>query len=182
VQLGMTVEILLSLETLSTYLAFELLHFGLVLVMLVKVQGAFAGVRRAAYIAHAGFGVVILHVRGVVGLDLEHLAALLATVIVVFGVLADVVYLQIGLCTRFEVAQFARVQLRRLVVDLHVPGEIRAGLEALGADCTFVRPRVTMLKHMTSEFTLTVERDVADFADVRLFFQTCRVLAGARFP
>jgi len=67
-------------------------------------------------------------------------------------------------------------------VNLHVSREIRTSLEALGADCTFVRPRVTMLKHMTSEFTLTVERDVADLANVRLLFQAFRVLAGSRFP
>jgi len=105
----MTVEILLSLETLSTYLAFEFLYFGLVLVVLMEVQGAFAGIRCTAYIAHAGLSVMILHVRGIVGLDFEHLATLLATVIIVFGVLADVMYLQIRLRTRFEVAQFARV-------------------------------------------------------------------------
>lgn len=92
VQLSMTVEILLSLETLPANLAFELLNLRFVFVMFVEVQRALAGIRRAAYVANAGLRVVVLHVRRVVGLHLEHLAALFAAVIVVFGVLANVMY------------------------------------------------------------------------------------------
>lgn len=140
VQLGVAVEILLGLEALPANLTLELLDLRLVLVMLVEVQGALAGIGRAAYVAHAGLRVVVLHVRRVIGLDLEHLAALFAAVVVVLGVLADIVYLQIRLRARLEVAQGAGVKLRGLVVDLHMPRKIRTGLEALGADRALVRP------------------------------------------
>lgn len=129
VQLGVAFQILLRLEALPANLAFKLLNLGFVLVMLVEVQGALAGVRRAAYVANAGLGIVILHMRRIVGLHLKHLAALLAAVVVILGVLADVVYLQIGLRARLEIAQSARVQLRGLVVDFHMPREVRAGFE-----------------------------------------------------
>lgn len=44
VQLGVAVEILLGLEALPADLALELLHLGLVLVVLVEVERALAGV------------------------------------------------------------------------------------------------------------------------------------------
>lgn len=72
------------------------------------------------------------------------------------------------------------MQLRGLVVNLHVPGKIRSGLEAFGADRTLVRPRVAVFEHVTSEFALAIERDVADFASVN-FLQTRRVFVGSRF-
>lgn len=140
VQLGVAVEILLGLETLPANLTLKLLDLRLVLVMLVEVQGALAGIGRAAYVAYAGLRVMVLHVCRVIGLHLEHLAALFAAVVVVLGVLADIVYLQIWFCARLEVAQGARVKLRGLVVDLHMPRKIRTGLEALGADRTLMRP------------------------------------------
>lgn len=140
VQLGVTVEILLGLEALPANLTLELLDLRLVLVMLVEVQGALAGIGRAAYVAYAGLRVVVLHVGRVIGLHLEHLAALLAAVVVVLGVLADIMYLQIRLRARLEVAQGARVKLRGLVVDLHMPRKIRTGLEALRADRALMRP------------------------------------------
>lgn len=177
VQLGMAVKVLLSFEALSADLTLKLLHLGLVLVVLVKVQRAFAGVRGAAYVTHARLRVVVFNVRGIVRLHLEHLAALLAPKVVVLCVLANIVYLQIRLGARLKLAQTARVQLRRLVVDLHVPGKIRTGFEALGADCALVRPRVAVLEHVTSELALAVEADVADLADVRLFLQAACGLA-----
>lgn len=140
VQLRVTVEILLGLEALPAYLTLELLNLRLVFVVLVKVQGALAGVRRTAYIANTGLRVVILHVCRVIGLHLKHLAALFAAIIVVLGVLANIMYLQIWLCARLEIAQGARVKLRRFVVNLHMPRKIRTGLETLGADCALVWP------------------------------------------
>lgn len=140
VQLSVTVEILLGLESLSANLALKLLNLRLVLVMLVEVQGALAGIGRAAYVANAGFRVVILHVRCIVGLHLKHLATLFTAVVVVLRVLANVMYLQIRFRARLKVAQRARVKLRGLVVDLHVPRKVRAGLEALGANRALVRP------------------------------------------
>lgn len=91
---------------------------------------------------------------------------------------ADVVYLQIRFGARLKLTQGTRVQLRRLVVDLHVPGKIRTGFEAFGADRALVRPRVAVLEHVTSEFALAVETDVADLADMRLLLQAARVLAA----
>lgn len=109
---------------------------------------------------------MVLDVRGVVGLDLEHFAALLAPEVIVLRVLADVVYLEVRLGARLEVAQGAGVQLRWLVVDLHVPGKIRTGLEALTADRALVRPRVAVLEHVTSELALAIEADIADLAEM----------------
>lgn len=104
VQLGVAIEILLGLEAFSADLALEFLDLGLVLVMLVEVQGALAGIRRAAYVANARLRIVILHMRRVVGLYFEHLAALLAAIVIILGVLANVMYLQIRLRARLEVA------------------------------------------------------------------------------
>lgn len=93
VQLGMAVEILLGLEAFPADLALEFLHLGLVFVMLVEVQGALAGIGCAAYVANARLRIVILHMRRIVGLDLEHLATLFATVIIILSVLANIMYL-----------------------------------------------------------------------------------------
>lgn len=139
-QFGVTVEILLGLEAFSAELTLEFLDLGLVLVMLMEVQGALAGIRRAAYVANARLRIVILHVGRIIGLYFEHLAALLAAIVIILSVLANVVYLQIRLRARLEIAQGTRVQLRGLVVNLHVPRKIRAGLKTLGADRALMRP------------------------------------------
>lgn len=122
VQFHVTVKILLRLELLLTRLTLKLLHLSLVLVMFMEVEGAFARIRGATYIADARFGVVILHVGRVIRLHLEHLSALFAFVIVILRVFSYVMDLKVGFGACFEVAQAARVQIDRLVVNLHVPG------------------------------------------------------------
>lgn len=139
VQLSVALQILLSLKALPAHLTLELLNFCLVLVMLVEVQRALAGVRCATYIANARFGIVILHVCRIVGLHFEHFAALLATVVIILGVFANVMYLQIRLRARLEIAQSARVQLRGFVMDFHVPREVRTGFETFRANRALVR-------------------------------------------
>lgn len=139
-QLGVALEILLGLEAFSTDLTLEFLDFSLVLVMLVEVQGALAGIRRAAYVANTRLRIVILHVGRIIGLYFEHLAALLAAIVIIFSVLTNVMYLQIRLRARLEIAQGTRMQLRGLVVNLHMPRKIRAGLKAFGADRALVWP------------------------------------------
>lgn len=180
-QLSVTVKIFLGLKALSANLALKLLNLRLVLVMLVEIQGTFAGIRCAAYVANTGFCIVILHMRCIVGLYLEHLAALFAAVVVVLGMLANIMYLQIRFRARFKFAQGARMKLRGLVVNFHMPRKIRTSLEALGADCAFVRTGIAMLEHMTGEFALAIKRNITNLADMRLFFWTSRVFTGSRF-
>ena len=103
VQLHVVVQVLLRLELLLARLTGELLHLRLVLVMLVKVQRALAGIRRAADVAHARLGIVVLHVSRVIRLYLEHLPALVTLVIVVLGVFPDVVDLEVRLGACLEV-------------------------------------------------------------------------------
>lgn len=168
VQFHVTVEILLRLELLLAGLALKLLHLRLVLVMFVEVEGAFARIRGAAYVAHARLRVVVLHVGRVIRLHLEHLPALLALVIVILRVLPDVMDLEIGFGARFEVAQAARVQIDRLVVYLHVPGQVSRRFEPFRANGALVRPRVAVLEHVPGVLALTVERCVTDLACVHL--------------
>lgn len=104
VQLHVAVQVLLRLELLLAGGALVLLHLRLVLVVFVEVEGALAGIGGAADVADAGLRVVVLDVGGVIGLHLEHLAALLALVAVVLGVLPYVVDLQVGLRSRLVVA------------------------------------------------------------------------------
>jgi len=165
-QLSVTVKIFLGLEALPANLAFKFLNLRLVLVMLVEVQRTLAGIRCAAYITNAGFCIVILHMRCIVRLYLEHLAALLATIVVILGVLANVMYLQIRFRTRLKFAQSTRVKLRGFVVDFHMPRKICTGLEALGTNRAFMRTGIAMFKHMTGEFALAVERNITNLADM----------------
>lgn len=139
VQLSVTLEILLGLEAFPADLALKFLDLGLVLVMLVEVQRTLARIRRAAYVANARLRIVILHVGRIIGLYFEHFTTLLAAIIIILSVFANVVYLQIRLRTRFKVAQGARMKLRGLVVNLHMPRKIRTGFKALGADRALVR-------------------------------------------
>lgn len=167
-QLHVTVQVLLGLELLLAGLALEHLHLRLVLVVFVKVEGRFARIRRTAYVANARFRVVVLHVGGVVGLNLEHLAALFALVVVVLGVLPYVVDLQVRFGASLEVAHAARVQGQRFVVHLHVPAQMGGGFEGFRANGAFVGPRVAVLQHVPGVLALAIERRVTDLARVQL--------------